>query len=53
MPSYALFTPSSLQDSYQLALELDNAWKQGVESGTPVDVVSSLRRYYIDFFPFS
>lgn len=35
----------AIEDSYQLALELDNAWKQGVESGTPIDVVSSLRSY--------
>ncbi|KAH1082282.1 hypothetical protein J1N35_022043 [Gossypium stocksii] len=35
----------AIEDSYQLALELDNAWKQGAESGTPIDVVSSLRSY--------
>lgn len=33
-----------LQDSYQLAMELDEAWKQSVETNTPVDVVSSLKR---------
>lgn len=34
-----------MQDSFQLALELDEAWKQSVETTTPVDVVSSLKRY--------
>jgi len=33
-----------VQDSYQLASELERAWKQSIESGTPVDVLSSLRR---------
>lgn len=32
------------QDSFQLAMELDEAWKQSVETNTPVDVVSSLKR---------
>ncbi|KAK9285784.1 hypothetical protein L1049_024985 [Liquidambar formosana] len=35
----------AIEDSYQLALELDKAWKQSVESGTPIDVVSSLKSY--------
>ncbi|XVF15552.1 hypothetical protein REPUB_Repub09cG0164000 [Reevesia pubescens] len=35
----------AIEDSYQLALELDKAWKQSVESGTAIDVVSSLRSY--------
>ncbi|KAM7520471.1 hypothetical protein LguiB_019433 [Lonicera macranthoides] len=35
----------AIEDGYQLAQELDKAWKQSVESGTPLDVVSSLRRY--------
>ncbi|XP_011005864.1 PREDICTED: zeaxanthin epoxidase, chloroplastic-like [Populus euphratica] len=35
----------AIEDSYQLALELDKAWKQSVESGTSVDVISSLRSY--------
>ncbi|EEF38782.1 zeaxanthin epoxidase, chloroplastic [Ricinus communis] len=35
----------AIEDSYQLALELDKAWKQSIESGTPVDVVSSLKSY--------
>ncbi|KAF9682392.1 hypothetical protein SADUNF_Sadunf05G0104300 [Salix dunnii] len=33
----------AIEDGYQLALELDKAWKQSVESGTSVDVISSLR----------
>lgn len=33
-----------LQDSFQLALELEEAWKQSVGTNTPVDVVSSLKR---------
>ncbi|KAG7535722.1 FAD/NAD(P)-binding domain superfamily [Arabidopsis thaliana x Arabidopsis arenosa] len=35
----------AIEDSYQLAMELDEAWKQSVETSTPVDVVSSLKRY--------
>ncbi|KAK0605783.1 hypothetical protein LWI29_030671 [Acer saccharum] len=35
----------AIEDSYQLAMELDKAWKQSTESGTPIDVVSSLRSY--------
>ncbi|CAK7337679.1 unnamed protein product [Dovyalis caffra] len=35
----------AIEDSYQLAMELDRAWKQSNESGTPVDVISSLRSY--------
>ncbi|GLT37853.1 hypothetical protein SLA2020_121400 [Shorea laevis] len=35
----------AIEDSYQLAEELDKAWRQSVESGTPIDVVSSLRSY--------
>lgn len=35
----------AIEDSFQLALELDEAWKQSVETTTPVDVVSSLKRY--------
>ena len=34
----------SLQDSYQLAWELDNAWEQSIKSGSPIDIDSSLRR---------
>ncbi|XWS45271.1 hypothetical protein CRYUN_Cryun15aG0122100 [Craigia yunnanensis] len=35
----------AIEDSYQLALELDKAWKKSVESGTPIDIVSSLKSY--------
>ncbi|GLT50151.1 hypothetical protein SLA2020_236580 [Shorea laevis] len=35
----------AIEDSYQLAVELDKAWSQSVESGTPVDIASSLRSY--------
>ncbi|KAK2657477.1 hypothetical protein Ddye_010529 [Dipteronia dyeriana] len=35
----------AIEDSYQLAMELDKAWKQSTESGTPIDVVSSLKNY--------
>ncbi|KAM6564332.1 hypothetical protein CsatB_024330 [Cannabis sativa] len=35
----------AIEDSYQLALELDKAWEESQKSGTSVDVVSSLRKY--------
>ncbi|XP_047163712.1 zeaxanthin epoxidase, chloroplastic-like [Vigna umbellata] len=35
----------AIEDSYQLALELDNAWEQSVKSGSPIDIDSSLRSY--------
>ncbi|KAI3503088.1 hypothetical protein L1887_31524 [Cichorium endivia] len=35
----------AIEDSYQLALELDKAWNQSTKSGTPVDIETSLRRY--------
>ncbi|XP_021824846.1 zeaxanthin epoxidase, chloroplastic [Prunus avium] len=35
----------AIEDGYQLALELDKAWKKSSEMGTPVDVASSLRSY--------
>ncbi|XVF61161.1 hypothetical protein PTKIN_Ptkin08bG0107300 [Pterospermum kingtungense] len=35
----------AIEDGYQLALELDKAWNQSVESGTPVDVASALKSY--------
>ncbi|XP_044470270.1 zeaxanthin epoxidase, chloroplastic [Mangifera indica] len=35
----------AIEDSYQLAVELDKAWKQSIESGTPIDVVSALNSY--------
>ncbi|KAF3499892.1 hypothetical protein F2Q69_00040239 [Brassica cretica] len=35
----------AIEDSYQLALELEEAWKQSVVTNKPVDLVSSLKRY--------
>ncbi|RZC48439.1 hypothetical protein C5167_016865 [Papaver somniferum] len=35
----------AIEDSYQLAVELDKAWKESVDSGSPVDVFSALKRY--------
>ncbi|KAF5736150.1 zeaxanthin epoxidase chloroplastic [Tripterygium wilfordii] len=35
----------AIEDGYQLALEIDKAWNQSIESGVPIDIVSSLRRY--------
>ncbi|XP_042030989.1 zeaxanthin epoxidase, chloroplastic-like [Salvia splendens] len=35
----------AIEDGYQLALELDKATRQSIESGSPVDIVSSLRSY--------
>ncbi|KAK7263131.1 hypothetical protein RJT34_30716 [Clitoria ternatea] len=35
----------AIEDSYQLAWELENAWEQSIKSGIPVDVDSSLRSY--------
>ncbi|KAJ8546160.1 hypothetical protein K7X08_018743 [Anisodus acutangulus] len=35
----------AIEDSYQLALELDKAWSRSAESGSPVDIISSLRSY--------
>ncbi|XP_022871809.1 zeaxanthin epoxidase, chloroplastic-like isoform X2 [Olea europaea var. sylvestris] len=35
----------AIEDSYQLALELDKAWRKSVESRTHIDVVTSLKRY--------
>ncbi|CAN4082906.1 unnamed protein product [Withania somnifera] len=35
----------AIEDSYQLAMELDKAWSQSVKSGSPVDIISSLRSY--------
>ncbi|GAB4846981.1 hypothetical protein Ancab_025992 [Ancistrocladus abbreviatus] len=37
----------AIEDSYQLALELDKAWQKSIESGTPVDIVSPLKSYEI------
>nr|GLL39035.1 zeaxanthin epoxidase [Ipomoea trifida] len=35
----------AIEDGYQLALELDKARRQSVESGTPIDIASSLKSY--------
>ncbi|KAI3991980.1 hypothetical protein MKX01_014871 [Papaver californicum] len=35
----------AIEDSYQLAVELDKAWKESVDSGTSVDVFSAFKRY--------
>ncbi|XP_022149509.1 zeaxanthin epoxidase, chloroplastic [Momordica charantia] len=35
----------AIEDGYQLALELDKAWNESVASGSPVDIVSSLKSY--------
>ncbi|CAN6270003.1 unnamed protein product [Urochloa humidicola] len=35
----------AIEDGYQLAVELENAWQDSVKSGTPMDIVSSLKRY--------
>jgi zeaxanthin epoxidase len=33
-----------MQDGYQLAWELDNAWQQSAKSGSTIDIDSSLKR---------
>ncbi|KAK9135987.1 hypothetical protein Syun_015317 [Stephania yunnanensis] len=35
----------AIEDAYQLALELDKAWSQGVQSGKPVDITSCIQSY--------
>ncbi|KAL8167638.1 hypothetical protein V2J09_009137 [Rumex salicifolius] len=35
----------AIEDSYQLALELDKDWKESAENGRPIDIASSLKRY--------
>uniref|UniRef100_A0A0E0DEX3 Zeaxanthin epoxidase, chloroplastic n=1 Tax=Oryza meridionalis TaxID=40149 RepID=A0A0E0DEX3_9ORYZ len=35
----------AIEDGYQLAVELEKSWQESVKSGTPMDIVSSLRRY--------
>lgn len=35
----------AIEDSYQLALELDKAREQSIKSGSPMDVVSALKSY--------
>ncbi|XP_027360553.1 zeaxanthin epoxidase, chloroplastic-like isoform X4 [Abrus precatorius] len=35
----------AIEDSYQLAWELDKAWRQSIKSGSPIDIDSSLKSY--------
>ncbi|MQL41302.1 2-polyprenyl-6-methoxyphenol hydroxylase, partial [Escherichia coli] len=35
----------AIEDSYQLAWELDNAWEESIKSGSPIEIDSSLRSY--------
>ncbi|GMP25142.1 hypothetical protein CsSME_00002148 [Camellia sinensis var. sinensis] len=35
----------AIEDSYQLAMELDKAWERSIESGSPIDVVPSLMSF--------
>ncbi|XP_066342971.1 zeaxanthin epoxidase, chloroplastic-like isoform X4 [Miscanthus floridulus] len=35
----------AIEDGYQLAVELENAWQESVKTETPMDIVSSLRCY--------
>ncbi|KAF7850275.1 hypothetical protein BT93_L5666 [Corymbia citriodora subsp. variegata] len=35
----------AIEDSYQLSLELEKAWKKSTKSGTPIDVVDALKSY--------
>ncbi|KAG2566552.1 zeaxanthin epoxidase, chloroplastic-like isoform X2 [Panicum virgatum] len=35
----------AIEDGYQLAVELENAWQESLKSGTLMDIVSSLKRY--------
>lgn len=35
----------AIEDSYQLALELDKSWQKSIDIGKPIDVVSSLKSY--------
>ncbi|PKA56097.1 Zeaxanthin epoxidase, chloroplastic [Apostasia shenzhenica] len=35
----------AIEDSYQLALELEKAWKNSIDNGKPMDVASPLKRY--------
>jgi len=34
----------AIEDGYQLAVELENAWQESLKSGTPMDIVSSLKQ---------
>ncbi|WVZ13190.1 hypothetical protein V8G54_017720 [Vigna mungo] len=40
----------AIEDSYQLALELDNAWEQSIKSGSPIDIDSSLKSMYLTLY---
>jgi hypothetical protein len=40
----AIFSHLISQDGYQLAVELEKSWQESAKSGTPMDIVSSLRR---------
>ncbi|PIA56477.1 hypothetical protein AQUCO_00700659v1 [Aquilegia coerulea] len=35
----------AIEDSYQLALELEKAWKQSIDSTSPIDITSTIQRY--------
>ncbi|XP_020217661.1 zeaxanthin epoxidase, chloroplastic [Cajanus cajan] len=35
----------AIEDGYQLALELDNAWQRSINSGSSIDIDSSLKSY--------
>ncbi|XP_020522025.1 zeaxanthin epoxidase, chloroplastic isoform X3 [Amborella trichopoda] len=35
----------AIEDGYQLALELERAWKESADSGKPIDITSSIKRY--------
>lgn len=35
----------AIEDSYQLALELEKAWMESVRTGAPIDITSSLKHY--------
>ncbi|KAM7252133.1 hypothetical protein ACFE04_024016 [Oxalis oulophora] len=35
----------AIEDSYQLALEVEKAWSESVEANRPIDVVSALKSY--------
>ncbi|CAL5364689.1 unnamed protein product [Camellia sinensis] len=35
----------AIEDSYQLAMELDKAWERSIESGSPIDVISFLMSF--------
>lgn len=35
----------AIEDGFQLALELEKAWRQSTQSGAPIDITSSIQRY--------